>query len=247
MRKLFVLVIVTLFAPVALAKVWTTVYRCDGVTPLPAADPNHPTVYRDIMVGTRLVIVISSDKGESWWGDLLVSADRAVYGALSGRGYTRTSVGLLNYRDSCLESAGTTGTAALAYDYVDYLWVGLEFNTNFTPTMSGHPAVPGAWFVCDYRAGRVGACDVGLYDLSVSFDVPIETLSFTHVPSRDFNGDTVVNFQDLALLASHWSSKADPNSPDAGFDLNSDGHVDLGDLAFFSEYWLERADCIGLQ
>jgi hypothetical protein len=73
--------------------------------------------------------------------------------------------------------------------------------------------------------------------------VPIQTLSFTHVPSRDFNGDTIVNFQDLALLASHWGSKADPNSPDAAFDLNADRRIDLGDLALFSEYWLERTDC----
>jgi len=53
-------------APAALAKVWTTVYGCDGVTPLEAVDPNHPTVYRDIMVGTRLVLVVSSDQDEYW-------------------------------------------------------------------------------------------------------------------------------------------------------------------------------------
>ena len=84
---------------------------------------------------------------------------------------------------------------------------------------------------------------MGWYDFSVSFDVPIETLAFTHVPSRDFNGDTVVDFKDLALLASHWDLNADPNSPDGPFDLNADGRIDLGDLALFSEYWLERTDC----
>jgi hypothetical protein len=71
--------------------------------------------------------------------------------------------------------------------------------------LSSRPALlclPGDWFVIDYYAEQVGACDVGLYNLSVGYSVPIETLAFTQVPSRDFNGDTVVNFKDLALLTS---------------------------------------------
>lgn len=219
-------------APATLAKVWTTVYRCDGVTPLEAVDPNHPTVYRDIMVGTRLVLVVSSDKGEYWWGRLLLSQEDAQYGELSGRGYVKTPA---NYRDSCLASAGKTARAIPANNF----WgVGIEFHTSVSL-----PVLAGDWFVIDYYAEQAGTCRLGLYDSSVGPEVQIETLAFTHVPSQDFNADTVVNFKDFALLASHWNSKADPNGLGAAFDLNSDGHSNLGELALFSEYWLERTDC----
>jgi hypothetical protein len=94
-RTLFVLIAAVAVAPVALAKVWTTVYRCDGTTPLATVDPNHPTVYRDIMVGTRLVIVVSSDAPglygdqQLWSGGLVISRDDWQRGTLSGRGYNQ--------------------------------------------------------------------------------------------------------------------------------------------------------------
>jgi hypothetical protein len=232
MRRLVVLCLVVALAPAAWAKVWTTVYRCDGVTPLEAVDPNHPTVYRDIMVGTRLVLVVSSDQGGYWRGRLVLSHEDAQYGELSGRGYVKLPS---NYEDSCLASAGFR---ARALPYLDSWVVGIEFSTSVVS-----PVLPGDWFAVDCRADQVGICDVGLYDFSVSRDAPIETLIFTHVPSRDFNGDTVVDFSDLALLASHWDLNVDPNSPEGSLDLNTDGHLDLGDLALFSEYWLERTDC----
>ena len=61
MKKLLVLALVAALTPVAAAKVWVTVYQHDGKTPLAAVDADHPNVYRDIMVGTRLTLVISSD------------------------------------------------------------------------------------------------------------------------------------------------------------------------------------------
>ena len=105
MRRLAVLCLAVALAPAAWAKVWTTVYRCDGVTPLAAVDPNHPTVYRDIMVGTKLVLVVSSDQDGYWRGSLLLSQEEAQYGELSGRGYVKIPS---NYEDSCLASAGYT-------------------------------------------------------------------------------------------------------------------------------------------
>lgn len=233
MRKLVVLGLAAVLAPAALAKVWTTVYRCDGVTPLEAVDPNHPTVYRDIMVGTRLVLLVSSDQGGYWRGSLQFSPEEATYATLSGRGYVNVPA---NYRDSCLVAAGKT---ARAIPHANSFYVGVEFWTSLTL-----PVAPGDWFVFDYRAEQVGTCDVGLYDFSISFDVPIEALSFAQVRSRDFNGDTVVDFTDLALLASRWGWEADPNSPAGPCDLNGDGRIDLGDLALFSEYWLERTNCV---
>lgn len=232
MKKLAVLCLAVALAPAALAKVWTTVYRCDGVTPLEAVDPNQPTVYRDIMVGTRLVLVVSSDQGEYWFGSLRLSWDDAPCAQVSGRGYIKPPA---NYRDSCLVSAGKT---ARAIPFNNFWGIGIEFHTS-----PSWPVLPGDWFVIDYYAEQVGACDVGLYNLSVSYSVPIETLAFTHVPSRDFSGDMVVDFKDFALVASHWGQKVDPNGLDTAFDLNSDGRIDLGDLALFGEYWLERTDC----
>jgi hypothetical protein len=184
------------------------------------------------MVGTRLVIVVSSDQGEYWMGGLLLSQQDANYGTLSGRGYVDLPA---SYKDSCLPAAGET---ARAVPHVDAARVGVDFNTSHMRLV-----LPGDWFIFDYCAQRVGACHVGFYDLFANYNVPLDTLSFTHVPSRDFNGDGVVDFQDLALLAGHWDGQADPNSPASACDLNADGRIDLSDLALFSEYWLARTDC----
>jgi hypothetical protein len=243
MKRLLVLALAAALTPVAAAKVWTSVYRHDGVTPLEAADPNLPNIYRDVMAGTRLTLVVSSDSGAYFWGHLRLSWNDAQYGRLAGRGYTATLPGssayVPNYKGSCLDAAGTR---ARARDYMAPEGIGFEFNTNYTLYITGgHPAVAGDWFIFDYYAERVGACTVGLYDLFASPDIPIQTLSFTHVPSWDFNNDTVVDLKDFALFAVHWRSAIDPNSgPGAVSDLEADGRADLAGLAAFSDYWLAR-------
>jgi len=249
-REFFAMAVIVTIVPLSVAKVWTTVYRCDETTPLALADPNLPGVYQDIMVGTRLVIVVSSDTGGYWLGQLRLSWDNAEFATLSGRG-PRIAPNLIvpDYRDSCLEAAGTE---AHAWDFSGPEGIGLEFTTTHDlgkPDV--RPAVPGDWFIFDYHAERVGSCDVSLYEFPDSLDVPVQTfvpvqtLSLTHVPSRDFDGDTVVNFEDFILLAGYWHRTVDPdpNSREAVFDLNSDSRVDTDDLALFSEYWLERTDC----
>ncbi len=243
MRKLFVLVAALVVAPLAWAKVWTTVYRCDGTTPLAAVDPNHPTVYRDIMVGTRLVIVISSDAPgiyddrQLWSGGLVISRDDWQRGTLSGRGYNEQR---RNYDGSTLAAAATLGKATAQYR--EYFQPDTGYGFDLRPNQY---SVAGDWFVLDYHAERLGSCDVALYDFDASLDVPLETLSFAHVSSRDFNGDTIVNFRDLALLVSRCGAivAPDPNDPNAPFDLDANGRVDVADIASFSEYWLERTDC----
>jgi hypothetical protein len=243
MKTLFVLVVAAVVAPLAPAKVWTTVYRCDETTPLAAVDPNHPTVYRDIMVGTRLVIVISSDAPgivgdhQLWTGWLVISRDDWQRGTLSGRGYNQRR---RNYDGSLLAAAGPLEAGTVAYH--EYWQPNMGNGFDLSVSMF---SVAGDWFVLDYHAEQTGFCDVGLYDYHASSDVPLETLSFTHVPSRDFNGDTIVDFQDFALLASRCGAAVapDPNGFDAPFDLDSDGRIDLGDIASFSECWLERTDC----
>jgi hypothetical protein len=237
MRKLVTLVLAAVLAPAAWAKVWTTVYCWDGVTSLEAIDPNHPTVYRDITVGTKLAIVISSDKGEYWFGGLTLSREDGACAELSGRGCSPPVLGSSECTGSCLAAAGKR---ALASSFSDPWSLGFYFNTSPAPTSS---PVAGDWFVVDYRAEQVGTCQVRLYYYFASFDVPIQDLFFTHVPTRDFNGDAVVDFEDFALLTVHWNSLVDAEGSGAAFDLNSDGRIDLGDLVLFSEYWLERTDC----
>lgn len=258
MKKLLVLALAAALTPLAAAKVWVTVYQYDGKTPLAAVDANQPDVYREIMVGTRLTLVISSDAADKWGGNLKLSWDDALYGRLSGRGLTPPAPGsptkISTYKGSCLDAAGTKATVM---DLADAYWLGLNFgnDTSAYQPNGGHVAYPGDWFVVDYYAEQVGDCSVEFHghDLpSHAADrnaVPIigpeqllQTLSFQHVPSRDFNGDTVVDFQDFARFAAHWRSVPDPNVG-AAFDLNTDGRVDGLDLAFFSEYGLERTDC----
>jgi len=231
MKKLALLALVVAMTPAVGAKVWTSVYHWDGVTLLDAADPNHPTVYRDIMVGTRLVIVIGSDTKGPWSGGLLFSWDHWIYGELAARGYNEKA---RNYDGSCLVAAGARPFARVAQDTNR---VGLQFNARAD-------GVPGDWFAVDYHAKQLGSCDIGLYNWTAGFDVPIATLSFSHVPSRDFNRDSIVDFEDFTLLASHWGSAVhpDPNRIEAQVDLNADGQIDSADLALFSEYWLERTD-----
>jgi hypothetical protein len=245
MKTLFVLVVAVTVSPLALAKAWTTVYRCDEMTPLEAVDPNHPTVYRDIMVGTRLVIVVSSDAPgvfgdhQRWSGGLVISADDWQCGTLSGRGYDQKR---RNYDGSFLAAAGPLGSVTVRYRVYFQPDLGNGFDLGVSQF-----SVAGDWFVFDYHAEQTGSCVVGLYDFGASFDVPIEMLSFTHVPSRDFNGDTIVNFQDLALLASHYGTTVGlgPDGPDVFFDLDTNGRIDLNDIVSFTEYWLEQADCPG--
>ncbi len=244
MMKLLVLVLAAL-TPAAAAKVWVTVYQHDGKTPLAAVDADHPNVFREIMVGTRLTLVLSSDSGEYWMGSLRLSWDDANDARLSGRGNAtippRAVMRVPSYADSCLDAAGTR---AVAYDRAEPEGIGLTFSNSTDSLIPGsHAAYPGDWFVVEYHAEQVGPCDVGLYGFSVDFRIPIQTLSLTHVPSRDFNGGTVVNFKDFAVLASHWRAAADPNSPlEAAVDLDADHRVGAADLASFSQYWLARTD-----
>jgi len=240
MRVLAAIALSVILASLASAEVFVKAYRCDGKTPLAPKDPNTPRVYSDIMVGTRLVLVVSSDeprKRNPWWGGLQSTWDNWERGRLAGRGYDPNE-GSLNYSGSCLPAAGRSPLVTFVeYPELDLNRVGFDLTT--------YPdALAGDWFVLDYIAEEVGTCDVGLFDYALSFDVPKETLSFTHVPSRDFNGNGIVNFDDFASLASHWRQPVEPNAdPAYPRDLSADQLIGPSDLAMFSGYWLERTDC----
>jgi hypothetical protein len=228
-------VVLTLFVAMVLASstwagITVNVYLADEKTPLLPADPNVPGVYTDIMAGTQLTIFISSDADGPWDGVLLIPWDNVDTGVLSARGYNGIPL-RPNYLDSFLPAAGHF---AMVTDFNFPRGLGFDcFVTDF--------AVPGDWFVLDYSAKDVGICEVKLYDLFVDFYNPIQCFFFTHVPSRDFDDDAIVNFTDFALLAAQWGQVAvvDPNA-NGSPDLNADGIVDAFDMVLFSEYWLER-------
>jgi hypothetical protein len=167
---------------------------------------------------------------------LMVPDDWGI-GALSVRGEPGLPFdpNLPSYPDSAFEAAGSGRTVRSRSNSE---LKGVDFTAWFD-------AVPGDWFVVDYHAESVGVCSIGLYaDLLIDEDLLIDFLSFHHVPSRDFNRDTIVNFADFVLLASKWRQQVAPDWDWVNsVDLDGDGYVGMFDIALFSEYWLERTDC----
>lgn len=239
MRMFFAAGIAVVLGSAVHAAVWTTAYQFDEVTPLAAVDANQPTVYRDIMVGTHLVLIVSSDSDEPWMGALYTPGDDASYGVLTARGYSPVWD---SYKESCLEAAGR---GAWVWDYPG-VGVGFELSTADKFGVPGLDPFAGDWFIFDYHARAAGSCNIMLYSYLDESKIAADTLCFTHVASRDFDADKVVDFEDLALLSSRWRTAigSDPNDPDARLDLNSDQQIDAEDLALLTEYWLEQTDSI---
>jgi hypothetical protein len=164
---------------------------------------------------------------------------------LTGRGYNQIT---RNYDGSILPASGQR----------TYIYQMLSGNAMYL-TLSVNTALAGEWIVLDYRAQALGTCRIGVFADSpgelppgyhpILGDPPspeavwIQALSFNHVPSRDFDSDSLVNFADFALWASQWRETiaADPNMAIPG-DLNADETVNVSDLALFCDFWLERTD-----
>jgi len=227
MRDAIALLTMFCAASVASGEVSTRVCLADGSTPLELADPNVPFVYRDIMVGTRLTIIVSSDVGGYWAGDLAIMGEDRLYGMLSARAYDEKSG---DWTGSHLEAASF---AARVLEWIDPAIHGFSLE-------GCSRAEAGDWFILDYTTAKAGLCNVAFYDRSISWDNPVYYLTFLHVPTRDFSNDTRVDFVDFAIFASCWQAGT-CDDPDwcEGADLDSDGDVDVHDLAFFGEYWLD--------
>ncbi|MBN2270299.1 MAG: hypothetical protein JXN61_06780 [Sedimentisphaerales bacterium] len=230
MKKLIMFVSLFCIVSVAAGKVSTRVCFTDSNTPLVPFDSNLPNVeYPDIMVGTKLMIIVDSNVAKYWSGSLTIEGANMDYGVLSCRDCNEA---ILDCDGSVLPAAGERAqvepwenTGVRGYDlYTD--------SRNITP---------GDWFVIDYVATNIGLCNVGFYDHSVSPFEPSRYLTFSHVPTRDFDGDTVVSFGDWAILAQYWCTPF-CNGPDwcEGADIDRDHDVDFGDLTLFTDYWLER-------
>ncbi len=196
------------------------VYEQDGITP-----------YRGegVMVGGGVVIRIASDSNEVWSGGLFVpSADR-YFGALHGRGDPT----LRDWADSHLPAAGAT---AMVLDWADSYIHGYDFYTSEEGDVE-----PGCWFVIDYAAEAEGACRIYAYNHSAEWNQadPNNSLTMENVPTRDFNGDHLVNLTDFSRFAAQWlkSDCSGPNWCDHA-DLDRDGSVGLSDLRLFSDFWL---------
>ena len=233
MRKSILLALVLLFgmSSVAAGKISTKVCLSDGNTPLELADPHIPNVYQDIMVGTKLTIIVSSDINGYWGegGGLFVKEENGDYGILLGRDYNDTT---LDWEGSRFPAAGND---ARVWDWAeDVLGQGFMFSGDIN-------AIAGDWFIIDYNSLKVGDCTVDFYDFERNLSNPVESLSFTHVVSRDFNNDTIVDFRDYAILTAHWRETG-CNAPKwcDGTDLDINGTVDVNDLMLFCEFWLEK-------
>lgn len=231
MKKLTVLVLFLVAPSMAAGEVSTRVCEADGNTPLELADPCIPFVYRDIMVGTKLTIIVDSNIAEYWSGDLAIADANMDYGVLSGRDYNDITN---DYEGSRFPAAGKEAR----------VWYWEEADIDGFALYTGSTNIEvGDWFIIDYNAIEIGNCKVEFYDHEVSWDDPIYHLEFSHVRTRDFNNDTSVDFLDFAVLASYWqeTGRSDPNWCE-GTDLDTDGNVDANDLALFVDYWLEKTE-----
>ncbi len=230
----------------AYSEVSTTVSLRDSNVPLVPVDVNTALKYVDygqIMVGTQLSITIDSNEAVYWTGKLLIEEEQRNYGVLYAKGEFEP------YPDSCLETAGPFASILDIFpeywEEEDKYVQGFDMYTSFPPDVN-----TGDWFVIDYNAvdyNTVNAhdCNVALYwqdDLSWPILAGlIQHLRFDHVPTRDFNTDWQVNFQDFSVLFGYWHDTNCVDTNDCGgADLDISGAVDANDLYLFADYWLEK-------
>ena len=220
MKKLILLILFFSVAPVAIGEVSTRVCLMDGNTPLE---------YRDIMVGTKLTIIVSSDAAEYWDGSLALMGEDVNRAVLSARGPEIFG----DWSGSHLEAAGFM---AAVYDWPNVGIQGFDLYTDVFGIQTGD------WFIIDYNATTIGDCNVAFFD-GISGGPPyISTydIEFTHVRTRDFDESTRVDFGDFVMLSSYWNQNCtDPNWCE-GTDLDISGTVDMNDLMLFTDYWLEK-------
>jgi hypothetical protein len=234
LRRLFLITVLCLPVSTAMGVVSpkdisTRVVFRDNNAPLELIDPCIPHVYRPVVFGTELSIIVSSDANGNWdkGGGLYISDPYRDYGVLYGRDYNEQT---LDWEGSHFAAAGVN---AAVRDWQDDSMSGFD-------TYTGSVATAGDWFIIDYNAIEVGDCNVGFYDYNNSLVVPLYNMTITHILTPDFNGNGIVDFNDFAALGSNWR-RMDCSSPGycSGTDLNKDGVVDFIDLKAFAYFWLK--------
>lgn len=237
MKKLFLIILILAEASVAKADVSTRVCLADGNTPLALADPCIPLVYRPIMVGTRLTIIVDSNADGYWdGGELTIWDANQNRGVLYGRDYNDET---LDWEGSRFPAAGET---AIVWDFAETEIVDRQEHDARGFRFAGSDlATAGDWFIIDYNAIDVGTCSVIFYDWVVGWEHPLYEMSFTHVATRDFDDNGIVDFADFAVLSSNWKRTDCLEAENcSGADLDEDGDVDYTDLKLFAGFWLER-------
>ena len=218
MKKVMVwMVLVGITSAGVMAKTTLEVYDANGLTLFDG---------RNIMVGTELKLIVTSDANDFWSGGLFINGNNRDLAVLYGSG---NDPNFRDYSDSHLEDAGAE---ALVTRWEDSVIEGFDL-------FSDSNCVPGDWFEIDYIASAPGDPNIGFYEYSISWGDPNEFFTIHQVPTADFNTDGIVNFLDYSLLASCWLED-DFSEPDVccTVDLDSDGTVDVNDLLSFTDYWL---------
>jgi hypothetical protein len=198
-------------------QVFTNVFLRDSNTPIEMIEQTTSyQLYDDIMVGSKLKIVISSDSTDYLAGDI------------------------------GLEELYWPFCSIVPHQPLTAAGIGATFKPMEEPGVkwysfaTGPNRQSGDWFIADFNAIEVGYCNLAFYDYAVSFEEPAYYLCFTHVPTRDFNNDYMVNFLDYKIFASHWQETNCANSNCWEADVDTDGDVDIADLELFCDFWLEK-------
>ena len=102
MKKLLVLILALGIVPIATGQITLEVREADGETPFDCND--------DIMVGSRLTIIVSSDCNSDcndyWSGGLFIEGEDRALGTLAGRGLDPNDPNARDYTDSHYKDAG---------------------------------------------------------------------------------------------------------------------------------------------
>ncbi|KPK41897.1 MAG: hypothetical protein AMJ78_04230 [Omnitrophica WOR_2 bacterium SM23_29] len=167
MKKYITLIFVLSIIRVALGEVSIRICTAGGEIPFKE---------RKITVGTKLTIVVSSDRGGYWNGGLFINGQNRAYGILSARDFNPKAD---DWEGSHYEAAGG---GAIVSSYQDSWMRGFDLCT-------GNDAEPGDWFIIDYTAVDIGNSSVGFYEYYLSWDDPNFIIDFSHVPARDFHVD----------------------------------------------------------
>ena len=231
-KKLLVLILALGIVPIAAAQITLKICEADGITPFDG---------HDIMVGTKLTLIVSSDANDYWSGGLFIAGQDRALATLSARD---SDPNIRDYTESHYAEAGNMArvTAWKDSDIWGFDLYGSDIDLWGSDLYgSDLDAVAGDWFIIDYKAVGVGDPNVGFYEYSNSnsWNEPNLLLTFHHSPTRDFNSDEIVDISDYVTLASCWLEEncSEPNWC-GGADISRDGWVDMVDFALFEKYWL---------
>lgn len=181
----------------------------------------------EVIVGSELEFVVTVDANDYWSGGLFISKSEQGLGHFAGRDPDPDT---RDCEDSHLQAAGEFAEVT---PWEDSYIQGFDLCGSLLDTAAGD------WFVIDYFPKKVGVCNISFYDYESSWSDPNLLINITQILPGDSTGDSKVNMEDFAVLASYWNV-TDCNDPNgcglADFDL--DEQVNFNDMAVMANYWL---------